>query len=117
MVRDFTFPRSERLRRQADFDRVHRANWYAADGVLVVRGASNDLPYSRIGVSLSRKVGPAVLRNRWKRLIREAFRLERDRIPRGLDLVVRPRRGAHPSAAAIRHSLVKLTIQLARRCG
>lgn len=115
MLREFAFTYSQRLHRQSDFDRVHRANVYAADAVLVIRAARNELPRTRLGVSLSRKVGNAVARNRWKRLIREAFRLEQQRIPTGLDLVVRPRLGAQPDAWSIRRSLVQLTGQLARR--
>src|SRR5688572_4305043 len=94
-----------RLRRQADFDRVHQSNVYAADETLVVRASSNGLEITRLGVSLSRKVGNAVVRNKWKRLVREAFRIEQSSWPRSLDLVVRPRRGAIPEAVAIRQSL------------
>src|SRR5687768_16277051 len=104
-----------RLRRQADFDRVHQRNAYAADDVLVIRASGNDLGHSRLGVSISRKVGNAVLRNKWKRLVREAFRLERSELPGSLDLVVRPRRGAQPESAAIRRSLRNLVMRLGRR--
>jgi ribonuclease P protein component len=103
------------MRRQADFERVHRGNQYAADNVLVIRASANEQELTRLGVSVSRKVGIAVVRNRWKRLVREAFRLEQARLPPGLDLVVRPRLGATPNAAAIRRSLVDLSWRVARR--
>jgi ribonuclease P protein component len=109
------FPREARLRRQADFQRVHQADVYAADEMLVIRAAGNDLPCTRIGISLSRQVGNAVVRNRWKRLIREAFRLIRKELPVGVDLVVRPRRGATPELSAIQRSLRQLVPRLARR--
>jgi ribonuclease P protein component len=115
MAGDESFPRDRRLRRQADFDRVHRCETYAADDVLVVRASGNGRRPTRLGVSIPRKAGTAVVRNRWKRLVREAFRLEQGRLPTGLDLVVRPRRGAIPSAAAVRRSLVELTRRVARR--
>ena len=105
------FPRTLRIRRQADFDRVYQRNVYAADGVLVVQGRSNGLSISRLGLSVSRRVGNAVVRNRWKRLIREVFRRQRTAMPAGLDLVVRPRRGAEPGFRQIARSLP----QLARR--
>jgi len=105
---DQRFPKERRLRRQADFDRVFASRAYAADDVLVVSGVLNDRLDTRLGIGVSRKVGNAVVRNRWKRLIREAFRTLRARLPTGCDLVVRPRRGAQPDGAAIAQSLPRL---------
>ncbi len=111
----FGFPPTLRIRRQADFDRVYRQNVFAADRVLVVQAYSNGLETSRLGLSVSRRVGNAVLRNRWKRLIREAYRCQRAAIPDGLDLVVRPRRGARPAAAEIARSLPQLARRLKKQ--
>lgn len=113
----FPFPREARLSRQADFERVHRANLFAADEVLVVRAVANQRAVTRLGISVSRQVGNAVVRNRWKRLTREAFRLVRAELPPGLDLVARPRKGAVPELGAIQRSLRQLISRLARRAG
>jgi len=109
------FSRQYRLRSRDDFQRVYEAETFAADQCLVVCGCANGLDYSRLGLSVSRKVGPAVLRNRWKRLIREAFRRTRDRTASGVDLIVRPRAGATPDFQRIAESLPKLVGQLARK--
>jgi ribonuclease P protein component len=111
-----SFPRNLRVRHQAEFDRAYQARIFAADDVLVVNACPTDLPHPRLGLSVSRKVGNAVVRNRWKRLIREAFRLVQAELPGGVDLVVRPQKGAaEPELAAIQRSLVGLARRVARR--
>ncbi len=111
----FGFPKRCRLCKSNEFQRVYRDGVHAADHMLVVQGCRNGSTESRLGLAVSRRVGNAVVRNRWKRLIREAFRLQRSRLPRGLDLVVRPRRGAEPSFQAIQRSLVRLARRVQKR--
>jgi len=53
--------------------------------------AQNLLSYSRIGIGVGRRFGNAVKRNRAKRLCRELFRLNKYRIPKGIDIVFIPR--------------------------
>lgn len=88
-------PRRGRLSRSADFDSVMRKGRSQAgrEFVLYVFPRGGDDP-PRLGMSVSRKVGGAVQRNSVKRLLREAFAQERDRLPSGSDAVVIARRGA-----------------------
>jgi ribonuclease P protein component len=104
-----------RIRRSADFQRAFRRRASAADQWIVVFGQSNGLPHPRLGLSVSRKVGGAVVRNRWKRLLREAFRHVRPQLPSGLDLIVIPRVGTAPELSLLLNSLPSLAERVARR--
>ena len=109
------FPKNRHLRKEADFQRVYAARIYAADDVLVVNGCENGLAHPRLGLSVSRKVGNAVVRNAWKRRIREAFRLAREVLPVGVDFVVRPQKEAVHDFHAIAQSLPELAARIARK--
>jgi ribonuclease P protein component len=96
-------PGRGRLSRSAEFDRVfrHGRSHAGRDLVLYVfpRGSETDSEDARrLGLSVSRKVGGAVERNRVKRLLREAFARENERLPAGTDAVVIARQGARELA-------------------
>jgi ribonuclease P protein component len=110
-----TFRPREHLRRPADFRRVYDRRRSASDEWLIVYACENNLPYLRLGLSVSRKSGQAVFRNRLRRLYREAFRLTRNELPSGLDLVLIPRTRNEPTLADLKSSLLRLVPQLARR--
>jgi ribonuclease P protein component len=89
------FPRTARILSSADFARVYERRCSAAAGPLVLYAAprGDAAVESRVGLSVSRRIGNAVIRTRWKRRLREAFRLVRSRLPAGTDFVIVVRSG------------------------
>ena len=86
------FDRSYRFRGRTIFSEVYGQRVRREAGHLLVYARPNELDFSRLGLSVGRRVGNAVRRNRVKRLLRETFRLNRHAWPTGYDwlIVVRP---------------------------
>ena len=85
-----TLGREQRLTSLRDFRAVYAARARAGDGRLVVYARANGTDATRLGVSVGRRCGGAVERNRTKRLLREAFRQARTDLPAGYDVVIVP---------------------------
>ena len=113
------FPKACRLVRPGDFARVYALRRSAAAGPLVVYAAAQESPgVARIGFSVSRRIGNAVVRNRWKRRLREAFRRVRGTVPAGHDFVVVVRSGLpQPGAAGLERTAASLATLAARAVG
>jgi ribonuclease P protein component len=112
---EFNFSKSRRLLKAAEFDRVFHRRRSQSDSLVVVYACENDLPHARLGLVVSRKCGNAVVRNRWKRCLRDAFRLAQHELPAGLDFVALPRKGVAPATPRLRQSLLMLAERLARQ--
>ncbi len=79
------------IKKNGDFQKVYRTGRSFADKLLVMYALDTD---SRIGISVSKKVGNSVVRHRITRLIRESFRLNKNIVRDGLDIVVVARAAA-----------------------
>jgi ribonuclease P protein component len=108
-------PATARLHSGRDFQRVYQRGQRAAGALLtVVALRSRSARGTRVGVSVSKDHGAAVRRNKIKRLLREAFRLERPRLPADFDLVLIPRpREGKLELAALRAELRALVARIA----
>jgi len=86
--RRFTFPARMRLSGERAFAEVFAEQVRRGVGPLVFYARPNALGHHRLGLTVPRRVGTAVRRNRIKRLLREAFRLQQHDLPGSYDLVV-----------------------------
>jgi ribonuclease P protein component len=87
-MKRFSFPKKKRLISNSQFKAVLDDGRRRSNCVLRLYIAKNNLEYSRLGVSVGKSQGNAVVRNRLKRLMREAFRQNQHQIPAGFDYVL-----------------------------
>ncbi|MFP4560024.1 MAG: ribonuclease P protein component [Thiohalorhabdus sp.] len=81
------FPQAARIKKPREFQRVFQGGAKTVGRFFVVFARRRDKARARLGLAVGRKVGNAVVRNRIKRLVREGFRHEQDRL-QGLEVVV-----------------------------
>lgn len=97
------FPRSARLIKKAEFQRVFAQGRKSFSPEFAIYVLPNDVGQARLGMAIGRKAGKSVQRSRIKRLLREAFRQGRGAWP-AMDVVV-----------VARSAPVALTLELARQ--
>jgi ribonuclease P protein component len=88
------FTKDDRLRKRTDFLRVQRAGVKASSRSFLLFARRNRAGRGRLGITVSKRVGNAVRRNRLKRLVREVYRLNRESFPQAQDVVVVAKKSA-----------------------
>jgi len=132
-LKPFSFPKEKRLVNNRQFKAVLDRGLRLSNGLLTLYMAQNDCGYPRLGISVKKSCGNAVVRNRLKRLLREAFRqsqstgcLTAERIPAGFDylLMISPRwlkksrtgkAAKLPTFEQVKNSFLALVQELTRR--
>lgn len=94
MARIYRFPPEARIRKTREFDNVFKNGCKFVEKNVVVYYHPNSEPLSRLGVIVPKRVGNAVTRNKVKRQVREIFRINRDNLSAGVDIVVIARKKA-----------------------
>lgn len=92
-----TFPKSKRLLKHADFERVYREGKRQVSrnmSVFFLVPQANDEGAVRVGITVGRVLGGAVARNRIKRRMREAVRRHLNELTGAVDVVINPRKSA-----------------------
>jgi ribonuclease P protein component len=92
--RDERLRREERLRRKKDFEAIAKEGIRRHTKNFLIISRKNDQGFSRVGAVASKRLGKAVERNRVKRLMREFFRRNKDRLPPSTDYVIVGKKGA-----------------------
>ena len=84
----FSFKKEERILKRAEFINLnlHGKRYYTKNFVVILRQNKSDI--TRLGITVSKRFGNSVKRNRVKRLIREFFRLNKQQAPKGYDIVI-----------------------------
>lgn len=92
-MREHSFPKSLRLRSRLDYKRMLSRNRRYNGTFFAIDVRKTESSVTRLGITVSRRFGDAHRRNRFKRIVREAFRLCYDELIKGVDLNVRPYNG------------------------
>lgn len=108
----FGYPRSARLARKRDIDLVYRKGRRVSASFLRLHVRRNGLLVSRLALSIPGRLCNAVLRNRWKRLLRESLRLHPVDVGAGLDIIAVPTR---PPGELKRLEVERVFLELIRR--
>jgi len=111
-----SLPKTHRLRRRKEFIRVQNRGMSAHSGFFTILYQRNTHDHARLGITVTKKTGGAVVRNRQKRWIREFFRLNRNFFMDGHDTVIIPgRKSVLLDHAAFNRELKTITMRAMKK--
>ncbi len=87
------FSKDERIRKRAEYLSIYQQGTRTYSRSFIIVSRKNQLGYRRLGITVSKKVGNAVRRNRIKRVIREFFRLHKTQLAESQDIVIIGKKG------------------------
>lgn len=90
-----SYPKSVRLRTRRQFQRMTQHSMRHVGFWIIIESRKNHESLTKLGITVTRRFGKAHQRNRFKRVVREAFRLCRSQLKEGFDLNVKPRSTAY----------------------
>jgi len=112
----FFFRKTDRLLKRSEFIEISKSGRRLTTRLFIIVAAPAESGRARMGITVSRKIGGAIQRNRIKRLAREAFRLNRHLLAKPLDISLIARRGAAEEPnRAIARTLKDLYEMLSRK--
>lgn len=110
------FGKEARLRRRVEFLAVQEKGQKISADCLLALVLANQSGQTRVGLTVSNKVGNSVVRNRIRRRLRELYRKRQQSLPKGIDLVVIARNSAaEADFAALSRAFERVAGELARR--
>ena len=110
------FLRSMRVTKKKDFDAIYASTQCRRTKNLTIHARQNGESLTRLGLSVPKKIGNAVIRNSVKRKIREAFRHVYDSIPLGYDIVVTLHKDGDLKREAYEELLVSVLSEYDLKC-
>ncbi|OGF64042.1 MAG: ribonuclease P protein component [Candidatus Fischerbacteria bacterium RBG_13_37_8] len=110
-----TFPKKNRISLKRDFDYILSEGKRRKSKLFTLIILDNNLPFSRLGIRISKKIGNAVTRNKIKRLLRETFRHNKNKLIQKWDIIVIP----HQSILHVSYKIIEqqfLDLVLNKQC-
>ncbi len=90
----YGYPKTARLRHRYQYRRFGRDSLKRAGQLIVVEQRQGRADTPKLGITVTRKYGKSHERNRFKRLVREAYRLNSSQFPAGIEIHIRPKHSA-----------------------